>query len=65
MTDDNKVEVPSLQDLIDTAVGEKPDDFATAFNNLMRDKLSAAVDTTDDETPEPSEDESEETQETE
>lgn len=43
MTDDAQPEV-NIQDLIHNAIGEKPDDFATAFNDLMKARLAQAVD---------------------
>ena len=41
---DNEVEIPSIEDLIGSALGEKPDEFAARFNELMRTRLATAVD---------------------
>jgi hypothetical protein len=44
MTNDNEQQQPNIQDLINTCIGEKPDEFAARFNELMRNRLSAAID---------------------
>jgi hypothetical protein len=40
---ENEPPQPSVRDLIDTCIGEKPDEFAAKFNELMRDRLKVAV----------------------
>ena len=42
---DDATTQPTVQDLINTCIGEKPDEFASRFNELMRDRLAAAVNT--------------------